>query len=382
MRGGSGSGSYVVHVFIASPTTELTAQPSGGDSSAGGRRTTKRRGKRVEDCDANFVIPPLPTAAVSDVCSRVCFLHAARDTWPYGPLAEPTITGFGNDEMALWLSSQSVLRNQCTFNSVPVQIIDSANTPQYMVAKLTQQNLCRSVPGAVQVDLHGFAHIATDLIALLWHLNWSQFEKLTKTQPTGTRRVLRLANLLLRLKDNSHNSDLIKKSEQVIRACDSAILACCIPFGIGTFFSPALLLTQKGSPPQASHVDRPKPHEYSGVIPVSSRSVDFRLHHKEPCYVKQQLEVKDGIHQSTIFESARCHRGAGDSGDSQVVLTLCPDAAPQRPRSVEIVSIGLHFYAGHGLERTPKDLFGCHNERGGEVGFHPNARCLSMEELK
>ena len=118
------------------------------------------------------------------------------------------------------------------------------------------------------------------------------------------------------------------------------------------------------------------------MIAVNSRSIDFRLHHEEPCYVKQQLEVKDDIHQANIFEAARCHRGAGDSGDLQVVLTLCPDPVPQRPRSVEIVSIGLHFYAGHGSTRTPKDLSDCHNDPGGDASFHPDAPCLSMEELE
>ena len=78
----------------------------------------------------------------------------------------------------------------------------------------------------------------------------------------------------------------------------------------------------------------------------------------------------------------RCHRGEEDSGDSQVVLTLRPDAVPQRPRSVEIVSIGLHFYAGHGSTRTPKDLSDCHDDSGGVACFHPFARCLGMEELK
>ena len=117
------------------------------------------------------------------------------------------------------------------------------------------------------------------------------------------------------------------------------------------------------------------------VIAVNSRSIDFRLHHEEPCYVKQQLEVKDDIHQANIFEASRCHRGAGDSGDSQVVLTICPDSVRQRPRNVEIVSIGLHFYAGHGSNRTPKDLAVCHSELGNNYGNHPSARCLSMEEL-
>ena len=346
----------------------------------------KKAADRADDCDANLIIPPLPTAASLEgqhhVCSRVCFLHAARDTWPYGPLAEPTITGFGKDEMALWLS-QSVLRNQCAFNPVRVQIIDSANTPQYIVAVLTQQNLRQSVPGAVQFDLHGFAQIAADLRELLAHLNWSQFDVLRNTQPTGTRRMLSLADLLPRLKEVTHCTILINKCGLVVQACKCAVHACCIPFGIATTVAPALLLTQKGSPPGASHVDQAKSHGYSGVIAVTPRPIDFRLHHKEPRYVKQQLEVKDDIHQANIFEAARCHRGAGDSGDSQTVLTLCPDAAPQRPRNVEIVSIGLHFYAGHG-DRTPKELSVCHADSTNgksNYGFHPDAPCFSMEQL-
>ena len=305
---------------------------------------------------------------------------SARDTYPYGPLAEPTISGFAHKEMELWLLSHSVLRNPCAFNAVPVQfLIDGATTPQYVVAEITQENLRQSVPGAVQLNLHGFACIAADLLEVLAQLNWSQFVHLSQTQPSKTRRVLSLANLLPALRAVCSDPKLRKKCLLVERACENAILACCSPFGIGTFFSPALLLTQKGSLPQYCHVDRPHAHEYSGVIAVNTRSMDFRLDRQEPCYVKQQLEVKDGIHQANLFEASRCHRGAADSGDSQVVLTLCPDS--EKPRSVEIVSIGLHFYAGHGLNRTPKDLAACHNEPGDNYGIHPNARCLSMEEL-
>ena len=345
-------------------------------------------------------LPKLPSepapgwcgSAIRDILSFAPQLRCT-DTCPAGPLAEPTIAGSTKQERALW-ASQSVLGQGRPFTSIPMEILDpdNADSTIQVVAKLTQLNLTQSVPGALQFNLHGFAPIAWHLRHLIESLNWGQFDPLTNTQPDGLRRVLRLLDLKTKLRAVVESPFLLHMADRVVLACSKVVAACTVPVGHCANDPGALLLTARDpsreqskqcATPQSSHVDSNKKHRYSGVIAVTSRAVDFRLKGAEPRYVKMPLLVKDDVHQGRLFESSRCHRGEGDDGQSEPVLKLPLHQGASR--TVQIVSIGLHFYFGHSeASSAASELNVCHADSpNGEsdYGFHPAAPCISFQEL-
>ena len=95
------------------------------------------------------------------------------------------------------------------------------------------------------------------------------------------------------------------------------------------------------------------------------------------------LLVKDDVHQGRLFESSRCHRGEGDDGQSEPVLKLPLHQGASR--TVQIVSIGLHFYFGHSeASSAASELNVCHADSPNgksDYGFHPAAPCISFQEL-
>ena len=236
------------------------------------------------------------------------------------------------------------------------------------------------------------APIAWHLRHLIESLNWGQFDPLTNTQPDGLRRVLRLLDLKTKLRAVVESPFLLHMADRVVLACSKVVAACTVPVGHCANDPGALLLTARDpsreqskqcATPQSSHVDSNKKHRYSGVIAVTSRAVDFRLKGAEPRYVKMPLLVKDDVHQGRLFESSRCHRGEGDDGQSEPVLKLPLHQGASR--TVQIVSIGLHFYFGHSeASSAASELNVCHADSPNgksDYGFHPAAPCISFQEL-
>ena len=75
--------------------------------------------------------------------------------------------------------------------------------------------------------------------------------------------------------------------------------------------------------------------------------------------------------------------GEGDDGQSEPVLKLPLHQGASR--TVQIVSIGLHFYFGHSeASSAASELNVCHADSPNgksDYGFHPAAPCISFQEL-